>query len=532
MAVAASNVRPGAQAPAQAINPYRWIILIGLVTGSVMEVLDTTVVNVALPQMMGNLGATTDEIGWVSTGYILSNVIVLPMTAWLSSRFGRRRYLAASIITFIGASFFCGTSHTLGELVFWRVIQGAGGAALLSTAQATLVEIFPPSEAGMVQALFGLGMITAPTIAPALGGWITDNYSWPWVFFINVPIGMISVMLVLTFLEDSIYARDTDQVDYVGIVLLTIGLFSLQYVLEEGLRWDWFADPTITRLSWLAAICLITWTFWELSPRNKHPIVDLHILKNNSLRMGVIMMAALGVGLYGGVFLYPMFAQHILHFTAIETGIALLPGGIASGIGMIFCGRMLNKKNPIEPRRLIAFGITMFVLAMWDLSHLTSQSGQWDAQAALIVRGCGLGFLFIPIAVAAFSTLRGRDIAQGSAMLNLARQLGGSFGIALLNTYVVHMQSLHRSYLVGYIADANQIYITRLHRLIGMFTIKGLSITAAKTAAQTLIDNSVNVQAWTLAYDDGFLLLGLLMLIAAPTILFIKRGTRPAEGRH
>lgn len=514
-----------------ALNPYRWIILFGLVTASVMEVLDTTVVNVALPQMMGNLGATPDEIGWVSTGYILSNVVVLPMTAWLSHRFGRRNYLATSVIIFIIASFFCGTSRTLGELVFWRVIQGCGGAALLSTAQATLVELFPRKQMGMVTALFGLGMVTAPTIAPALGGWITDNYTWPWVFFINVPIGIISATIILTFLQDSVFSRDTDVIDWTGIGLLAIGLVSLQYVLEEGVRWDWFEDATITRLSILAAVCLIGWVGWELSKKNKHPIVDLHVLKNTSLRMGLILSLALGFGLYGGVFLYPLFVQRILHFTAIETGMALLPGGIASACGMIFCGRMLNRPNPVDPRRMLAFGVTMFVLSMWDLSHLTAQSGMWDTQLALIVRGAGLGFLFIPINVAAFSGLRGQDVAQGSALLNLSRQLGGSFGIAVLNTYVVNMEAFHRTNLVTNIASANAVSQGRLASLTHMFEGKGYSHADAVQAGHALLNNTVNVQAATMAYDNAFLLLGVAMFIAAPSVLLLKRKLGPpAQG--
>ncbi|HEY3329463.1 MAG TPA: DHA2 family efflux MFS transporter permease subunit [Capsulimonadaceae bacterium] len=505
------------------LNPYRWVILFGLVTASVMEVLDTTVVNVALPQMMGNLGATPDEIGWVSTGYILSNVVVLPMTAWLSHRFGRKNYLAFSIILFIVASFFCGTSRTLTELVFWRVMQGAGGAALLSTAQATLVEIFPRKQMGMVTAFFGLGMVTAPTIAPALGGWITDNYTWPWVFFINVPIGIVSVSIVLTFLQNSIFSKDTEVIDWTGIALLAVGLISLQYVLEEGVRYGWYDDANITRLSILATVCLVSFFAWELSRRNRHPIVDLRVVKNMSLRMGIILSLALGFGLYGGVFLYPMFVQRILHFTAIETGMALLPGGIASAVGMITCGRLLNRPNPVDPRRMLAFGVTMFVISMWLLSQLTSQSGMWDTQFALIIRGAGLGFLFIPINVAAFSSLRGQDIAQASALLNLSRQLGGSFGIAVLNTYVVTMEAFHRSNLVSHISSANPFSMDRIHALTHMFTRHGYSVTSATDAAHGMINNAVNVQAATLAYDDAFLLLGLSMLIASPSVLLLKR---------
>src|SRR4051812_8713852 len=252
---------------------YRWLILLGLITAAIMEVLDTTIVNVALPQMAGNLGATTQEIGWVATGYILSNVVVLPITAFLASRFGRKNYLTFSILLFIIASFFCGTSHTLVELVIWRVLQGAGGAALLSTAQATIRQIFPKEQQGVVQAIFIMGIIVAPTLGPTLGGWITDNYTWNWCFFINVPIGIASAFLVTSFLHDPPWMRRHEgEIDWAGIGLLAVGLASLQYVLEEGQADDWFQSALIVRLSIVAAVCLSIFMWWQLTPKNKHPI--------------------------------------------------------------------------------------------------------------------------------------------------------------------------------------------------------------------------------------------------------------------
>ncbi len=269
--------------------------MIGLITAAIMEVLDTTIINVALPRMAGNLNATTDEIAWVATGYILSNVIVLPMTAWLSQRFGRKRYLVFSILLFIVASFFCGASKSLNEVIFWRVMQGAGGAALLSTAQATLRQIFPKEQQGLVQAIFILGIIMAPTLGPTLGGYITDNYNWPWVFYVNIPIGLLSVFLTATFLHDSPNAIKAGPIDIPGIVLLTLGLGSLQYVLEEGQRDDWFDSALIVRLSLLAFVALSAMFAWELSPRNKAPIVDFHVLKNRDLAAGLILIPRPGL---------------------------------------------------------------------------------------------------------------------------------------------------------------------------------------------------------------------------------------------
>lgn len=496
-----------------------------------MEVLDTTIVNVALPQMMGNLGATPDEIGWVSTGYILSNVVVLPMTAWLSSRFGRKRYLTGSIILFIVASFFCGTSRTLTELVFWRVMQGAGGAALLSTAQSTLVEIFPRNQQGMVQALFGLGIIMAPTLAPALGGWITDNYTWPWVFFVNVPIGLVSAFLVGNFLQDSKYARNTGSIDWTGIGMLAVGLSCLQYVLEEGKRYDWFDSAMITRLAIIAGATLVFFVYWELRAGNKHPIVDLHVLKNKSLLAGITIGLVLGFGLYGGVFIFPLFVQNILHFTPTATGLVLMPGGLASGVAMIFCGRMLNKPGKtLDARALIIIGMLLFITSMWMLGHLTIFSGVDDTRIALIVRGFGLGFLFIPITVSAFSTLKGQEIAQGASLFNLARQLGGSFGIAVLNTYVTNQTAYHRTNLVTNTFTGNNIFSQRVDSMTHMMQSQGLSVTAAHSAALQMIDSSIQAQAMTMSYNDAFLLLGLTFVAAFPAVLLLKRG-RPGAAQ-
>src|SRR5882724_9872245 len=295
--------RPAERSETERIGAERWLILLGLITSAIMEVLDTTIVNVALPQMAGNLGATQQEISWVSTGYILSNVVVLPMTAFFTERFGRRRYLTGSIILFAIASFLCGTSHSLVELVVWRIVQGAGGAALLSTAQATIRQIFPREQQGMVQAIFLLGIIVAPTLGPTLGGWITDNYTWNWCFFINVPIGIAATFLVTSFLHDPPGSRKKGDIDWAGIGLLAVGLASLQYVLEEGQQNDWFQDALIVRLTITAAICLSIFMWWQLTPRNKHPIVDFHVLQNKTFAAAMALFVALGFGLYGGIFI-------------------------------------------------------------------------------------------------------------------------------------------------------------------------------------------------------------------------------------
>ncbi len=532
--VAGQGEKPGGGPPAgapsaAAPDPYRWIILIGLITAAIMEVLDTTIINVALPQMAGNLNATTDEIAWISTAYILANVIILPMTAWLSQRFGRKRYLTTSILIFIVASFFCGTSHTLNQIIFWRILQGAGGAALLSTGQATLRQIFPKEQQGVVQALFILGIVMAPTLGPVLGGYITDNYNWPWIFFVNIPIGLLSVFLVTTFLHDPPNAPKASAIDVPGIVLLTVGLGSLQYVLEEGKRDDWFSDVLILRLSILAAVALSAMLAWELSPRNKAPIVNFRILKNRDLTAGLILFLALGFGLYGGIFIFPLFVQGVLALTPTATGLVLLPGGLATGAAAMFCGRALNGKTPlVDPRILILIGMSIFIASMWMLGHLSPQSGEPDTRLGLIVRGLGLGFLFAPINFVVFAALKGPEIQQASGLINLARQLGGSFGIAYLNTYISNQEAYHRANLVAYLDPGNAAFSTRLAGAAAGFMAKGSSQTDAHQMALRALDHTVQNNAATMSYNDAFLLLGLTFVVASPAIFLLGRAKKSA----
>ncbi len=485
--------------------PHKWLILVGLITAAILEVLDTTIVNVAMPQMAGNLGATAEEIGWISTGYILSNVVVLPMTAWLSGRFGRKRYLTGSILLFLIASFFCGTSHTLMQLVFWRIIQGSGGAALLSTAQSTLREIFPKEQQGTVQGIYTLGIIVAPTVGPTVGGWITDNWSWPWVFFVNLPIGFISAALVYTFLSDSPYQKRVTDVDWAGIGLLAVGLGCLQYVLEEGNREDWFESATITRLTIVAVVCILSLIVWELSPRNRHPVVNFRVLRHWNLSAALVLFVALGFGLYGGVFLFPLFVQNVLGFTATITGLVMLPGGLATGFSAILCGRLLNGRTQLlHPRYLIIFGMTMFVTAMW--------------------------FLFLPITLSAFSQLKGAEIAQGAALMNLMRQLGGSFGIAVLGTYLTNRTHVHQTFLSSNFYAGNALYEQRLKLLSGALVSRGYDMAAAKAAALHLMAGTVQVQATTQAFNDAFQLVAIVVVCVSPLIFLLKgTGSAPAE---
>ena len=509
------------------LNPYRWIIMLAVLTGAFLELLDTTSVNVALRQMQGNLGATPDEIAWVSTGYILSNVVVLPLTAWLSSVFGRRNYLTLSILLFTFASFACGASTSLGALIFWRIMQGAGGAALLSTAQTTLRQVFPKDQQGLVQSIYIVIVVLGPTLGPAFGGWITDNYSWPWIFYAKAPLGLVAAALVWRFLDQPAHLEKPKGLDWFGIGLLASGLGSLQYVLEEGERYDWFDDGTIVRLTIVAVVALTAFTFWELSPKNPYPVVNLRVLRRNDLSTGALLLLVGGFGIYGGVFIFPLFAQGILGLTPTDTGLLFLPGGFATIVGTLLCGRLLNGAAPlVKPAFLILFGMAVFAFSQWMLSQMTSQSGTADTIVGLIIRGAGLGFLLTPITVASLQSLKPNEVAQGAGLSNLARQLGGSFGIAAINTYVTNQTAFHRSNLVTHIYSGNMLVGSRISGLTQRFIECGFSPTDAHASAIASVNGALQAQALTLSYDDAFLLISVVFVIAAPLALLFFRKTK------
>src|SRR5689334_7464162 len=349
---------------------YKYLIAIAVTLAAVLELIDTSIVNVAIPHMMGNLGATLDEISWVSTGYIIANVIVIPMSAWLSAHFGRKKYLTGSILLFVLSSFFCGAASTLGGLVFWRVIQGIGGGALLSTAQAVLFEAFPPAEAGLGQAMLGVGVMGGPPVGPTVGGYIVDNYNWPWIFYINVPLGILAAVMTYTYVHDSEHHERADKVDFLGILLLAIGVGSLQWMLERGERYDWFESRFVTALAITSALSFILLIWRELVI--DEPVINFRVLKSRQLTAGVAIASMLGLALYGSIFVLPIFLQALHGLTANQTGMVILPGAIASAVTMALVGRNMNR---LDARVTVTIGAVLFFLAMYLLARMTYVSG-------------------------------------------------------------------------------------------------------------------------------------------------------------
>jgi DHA2 family multidrug resistance protein len=499
----------------------RVIVTITAITAALLEIVDTTIVNVALTDMKGNLGATLTEIGWVITAYAVGNVIVVPMTSWLSQQFGRRNYFAASIMIFTFFSFLCGNATGIWELVFFRFCQGLGGGALLVTSQTIITESYPIEKRGMAQAIYGLGVIIGPTLGPPFGGYIVDNFSWPYIFYINIPIGIIATLLTLQFVRSPKFQEKTSRrnIDVLGIILLAIAVGSLQYVLEKGHDDDWFNDNIIVLLSVVSVFGIFFFLWRELSYKN--PIVELRVLKNGNLRIGTILSFILGFGLYGSTFIIPLYTQSTLGWTAEDAGLLFIPSGIATAFMMPIIGKLLERG--IKHQYLVAAGLIIFFLySLWAYKILTPNTPEESFWWLLMFRGFGLSLLFIPITTLALSTLHGQEIGQGAAFTGMMRQLGGSFGVAVITTFIASENMTHRVDLVSKLNVNDPVVQNRVAMMQRGFIGKGMTPDVALQSAYKALDFSVTKQAMVLSYMDVFLYIGIIFLICVPFILLIK----------
>ncbi len=499
---------------------HRYLIAFAVVSASVLELVDTSIVNVAIPHMMGNLGATLDEIAWVSTGYIVANVIILPLTSWLSDRFGRRNYYTGSIILFTLASFLAGNAHTLIELVGARVIQGIGGGALISTAQAILFDVFPLQERGKAMAIFGMGVMVGPTLGPTLGGWITDNYSWPWIFYINIPLGIAAAMLTWRYVPEPEHPNErSDSVDWLGLLLLIAGIGALQIMLERGESKGWFDAAEIRVESLIAAVALVGFVWHELT--TEHPVVDLHILGNRQLASGVVFGLILGFALYSSVFALPVFLQAHLGYTAWDTGKVILPGALASAVTMAVSGRITGK---FDARYMITLGVGLFAWSMWLHYHFTLDLGMGDTVFPMVLRGVGLGLIFVPLTQVAVADLRPQQLAQGTGLFNLSRQLGGSFGIAVTATLLSRFTEQSREALRAHLDLAAPATASWMSAVTSRMLQLGGTLQEAQARAMQLLDLTLYQQASVIAFEKVFLIMGATFVVALPLLLAFRTG--------
>ena len=509
------------------VNP--WIVTIAVMLATFMEVLDTTVVNVSIPHLAGNMGATVEEGTWVVTSYLVSNAIVLPMAGWLATRFGRRRVLMICVSGFTMTSLFCGLATSLDWLIFFRVLQGLTGGGLQPLSQSVLLETFPPKKHGTAMAAFGLGIIFAPILGPTLGGWITDNYTWRWIFYINLPVGVFSLLMIRQFVIDPHYLRKRRHsgIDMWGIGFLALGFGMLQMVLDTGQRKDWFGSNQIRIWTALCVVGLIGMVVRELVA--KHPIVDLRVLKDRTFAAGTFLMTMLGFVLYGSLMLLPIYLQTLLNYPAFQSGLALSPRGIGALIMTPISGQLTNR---MDPRKLLAVGIFTGGFTMFSLSHLNLSAGYWDIFWPQIIQGAAMAFLFVPLMTTSMSGIAKEKMGNATSLYNLMRNIGGSFGIATMTTFLARRQQFHQSQLISHVAPSDIRSQRVMHGLQSWFQLHAaLGPYDAAHKALGAIYGMVQRQAAMLSFVEAFWVMGIIFWLMLP-LLFLLRNVRDLHKRH
>jgi len=504
----------------------KWVVVITVISAALLQLIDTSIVNVTLTQMMGNLGASLGDISWVVTGYTAANVVMITLSGWMSAKFGRKNYFTASIILFTVASIFCGTSTTVSQLIFFRIIQGIGGGGLLSTAQAILIDTFPREDIGMANAIFGMGVIVGPSIGPTLGGYLTDHLSWHWVFFVNIPVGIVAAILSMLYIKESEHKIKTGSMDWFALALLVVTIGALQIFLEKGVEEDWFESNYIKILAASSVVAGITFVWRQLTV--EHPILNLRLLKNYSFALGTFFGFIQGIGLYASVFIIPVFCQSMLGYTAQQTGWLMMPGSLAAGVMMPIVGTIMKSKK-VSPVVLAGIGFSLFVIFVWLLSGMNMNTNVNAFFWPLILRGIGMGLLFIPLTTITIYTLDSRDIPQGTALSNMVRQIAGSIGIALMTTLVSVRSVFHYSRLSEKISIFNQATYDRLNAYTSLFMSKGSDASSAQLTGVAALKGSVYKQAMVLTYNDVFLMVGLFFVVCIPLLLLFRIKNKSQE---
>jgi MFS transporter, DHA2 family, multidrug resistance protein len=519
------NLNPASNGPPE-VN--KWLITIAVMAGTFMEIIDTTVVNVALPHMAGSLSAGVDEATWVLTAYLVSNAIVLPITGWLSALFGRKRFLMICLVLFTVASMLCGSAPNLESLIVFRIFQGIGGGALQPISQAILLESFPVQERGMAMAVWGIGVIFAPIIGPLLGGWITDNLSWRWAFYINLPIGILSLVMTALFIYDPEYIKKqkAGSIDYIGLAFLVVGLGCLQVVLDKGEREDWFSSAFIVRLAIMSITALILLIYWELKTR--HPVVDLRLFKERNYAAGVTIFFFFGFVLYGSIMLLPLYLQTLMGYDATLAGWALAFGGIGSLLVLPIVGRLTQI---IDGRWLVGAGLLINALAVYMMSNYNTQIDFFTAWFPRFVQGFGLGTTFVSLTTLTMARISQEKMGNATGIFNLMRNLGGSFGIAAATTLLARRAQLHQSRLVEHLTPLDAPFQVWQHRMSEV--IPGLPPNWhwwQYPQPMGALYLEVQRQAQMLAYGDDYWFFTLVFLALLPLVFLMRRAPRTAEG--
>lgn len=509
----------------------RAMVVFTTISAAIMELIDTSIVNVALSQISGNLGATIEDASWVVTAYAIANVIIIPMTGFLQRYFGRKNYYLASIILFTISSYMCGQAGNLWELVTWRFVQGVGGGALLSTSQGILFDSFEPSKRAMASGMFGMGIVLGPTIGPTLGGLIVDNYSWPLIFYINIPFGILASFLTIRFVDkkpdEYNINRKAISIDYIGIMLLALGVGSLQYVLEKGQADDWFRDDMIRILTGTAIVGLLGFIIWEL--KTEAPVINLRVMKSGNLIASNILTFVCGFGLFGSVFIFPVLVQRILGYTPTDAGLALVPGALVAIVLMPIIGKTLGSGTP--PLVYVVIGFVAFILHGYTSSFATPDVPRSFFLVPQLLRGIGTACLTVPLINQAVVGLTPKELPAGIALTNMLRQLGGAFGIAMMNTFVAQRYALHRADLVTHTAPNDPEFLQRVNGITQSMISKGMNALDATKAAYAAVDGAITKQSFLLSYLDGFLLISLFFICAIPFMFMLRTQKTDAATR-
>jgi DHA2 family multidrug resistance protein len=510
------------------VNP--WLVAVAVMFGTFMEVLDTTVVNVSLPHIAGSLSVTPDEATWALTSYLVANAIVLPITGWLASYFGRKRLLMAAVVGFTASSFMCGFAPNLAWLVIFRIVQGLTGGVLQPVSQAVMLEAFPPVQRGKAMGFWGLGIVVAPMLGPVLGGWLTGNYSWRWVFYINIPVGIVSIVMTKLFIFDPPYLRRTaTKVDAWGIGMLAVGIGALQIMLDKGQQEDWFSSHWITALAILSAITLVLFIIHEL--RAEQPVLHLRVFRERTYATGVFLMTTLGFVLYGSLVLLPLFLQTVLGYPAIEAGIAMAPRGMGSFIAMPIVGFLTAK---VDARKLLSLGLIGGATTLFALGSINLQAGYWNIFWPQFFQGLSMGLIFVPLTTVTMSLIAREEMGNATSLFNLMRNLGGSIGIAAIATMLSRSTQAQYNILGTHISGYDPRVNMLLSQIRGTFVAGGMDITTATRAAYAALSGMVNRQAIMVAFVELFRVLAVVFAAVIPLVFIMRRpkAGQPAASAH